>query len=159
MPRVPVLRFSSRTRSPTWACHCLDRSSERDHRAPFSSLTLSGTVVFWSLRWPRSCCRRQNQFASTFSRAAPLRPWQCRLDTGVPLATGRCEWRAASASKSAGLRRYVPDVPVATPQEKWRGGKARVSGLLLEGRCAAGHKTSPTLTPCFLSGVSSHSSR
>ena len=75
--------------------------------------------------WPRSYYRRQhNQFeaghsgtGATFSRAAPQRPWQCRLDTGVPLATGRCEWRAASASKSAGLRRDVSDVPVATPQK------------------------------------------
>ena len=54
---------------------------------------------------------------ATFSRAAPQRPWKCRLDTGVPLATGRCEWRAASVSKSAGLRRDVSDVPVATPQK------------------------------------------
>ena len=54
---------------------------------------------------------------ATFSRAAPQRPWQNRLGTHVPLATGRCEWRAASASKSTGLRRDVADVPVATPQK------------------------------------------
>ena len=29
----------------------------RDHRAPFSSLTLSGTVVFWSLRRIARCLR------------------------------------------------------------------------------------------------------
>ena len=115
-------------------------------------------------RGRRSWCRGQhNQFASeaghsgtgaTFSRAAPQRPWQCRLGTRVSLATGRCEWRAASASKSAGLRRDVSDVPVATHRKvKQRGGKTRVSGLLLRGRCAAGHKNPPTSTPCFLSGV------
>ena len=54
---------------------------------------------------------------ATFSRAAPQRPWKCRLGTRVPLASGRCGWRAASASKSAGLRRDVADVPVATPQK------------------------------------------
>ena len=36
---------------------------------------------------------------------------------------------------------------------KQRGGKTRVSGLLLGGRCAGGHKNPLTLTPCFLSGV------
>ena len=55
--------------------------------------------------------------ASLFSRAALQRPSKCRLGTRVPLATGTCEWRAASASKSAGLRRDVADVPVATPQK------------------------------------------
>ena len=168
-PRVAVLRFSSRTRSPTWACHWFVRQAaypgmsllgpefRRDHRAPFSSLTLSGTVVFWSLRRTARCPRSWHSrnlrggrdrvvdgnttnsprrrvhsgTGATFSRAAPQRPWQCRLDTGVPLATGRCEWRAASASKSARLRRVVSDVPVATLRTP------------LGDRCAAGHKTHP----------------
>ena len=112
--------------------------------SPISSLTLSGTLVFWSLRRIARCPRSWHSrnlrggrervidgnttkspqrrdtvsgTGATFSRAAPQRLWQCRLDTGVPLATGRCEWRAASASKSAGLRRDVSDVPVATPQK------------------------------------------
>ena len=89
--------------------------------------------------------RRRDGTGATFSRVAPQRPWQCRLDTGVPLATGRCEWRAASASKSAGLRRDVSDVPVASPQKvKQRGSKVRVSGPFLGSRCAAGHKTHPS---------------
>ena len=49
--------------------------------------------------------------APHFQGSAPQRPWKCRLDTGVPLGTVRCAWRAASASKSAGLKRDVPDVP------------------------------------------------
>ena len=53
----------------------------------------------------------------------------------MPLATGRCEWRAAPASKSAGLRRDVADVPVETPQKSETArGKVRVSGLLLGGQ-------------------------
>ena len=113
----------------------------------------------------RSWCRRQlNQVASeaghsgtgaTFSRAAPQRPWQCRLDTGVPLATGRCEWSAASASKSAGLRRDVSDVPVATPQKSETAReKSKSLRTLLGEQVRRWPLNPPTLTLCFLSGVS-----
>ena len=81
---------------------------------------------------------------ATFSRAAPQRPWQCRLGTRVPLATGRCEWRAASASKSTGLRRDVADVPVATPQKSETAReKDKSLRTPLGGQVAAGHKTHP----------------
>ena len=73
---------------------------------------------------------------------------------------GRCEWRAASASKSTGLRRDVADVPVATPQKSETArGKEQESQDSSWGQVRRWPQNPPTLTLCFLSVVSSHSSR
>ena len=142
----------------------------RDHRAPFSSLTLSGTVVFWSLRRIARCRRSwhsrnlrggRDRVIDGNTTNSPRRRDTAALaphfheprpkDRGSVGSTQVCRWppggvsgRAASASKSAGLRRDVSDVPVATPQKSETAReKSKSLRTPLGDRCAAGHKTHP----------------
>ena len=88
-------------------------------------------------------------------------------DRGSVDSTPVCRWPPGGVSGALRPPQSPQDLKETSLTSLWqphrkvkqRGSKVRVSGLLLGGTCAAGHKNPPTLTPCFLSGVFPVSSR